>query len=127
MRIAIGAICGVLIVAASTKSEQIHGELAGELVQMLSIQGVRQEEILGIDEKGIPVVCGTSGDPTQESESDAQLSVASGLPDDTRGWECIPGVIRDDGVETFRVEIDVNGAVTGVTMDGISAFVVPLI
>ena len=47
------------------------------------------------------------------------------MPAGTRGWECIPGVIRDDGVETFRVEVTVSSAVNGVTLDAISVFLSP--
>jgi hypothetical protein len=43
--------------------------------------------------------------------------VASGLPAGTRGWECIPGAIRNDGVESFRIEVDVNGPMQRVWMD----------
>jgi hypothetical protein len=28
-----------------------------------------------------------------------------------RCWECVPGVIRDDGVDSFRLEVDANGVV----------------
>lgn len=36
------------------------------------------------------------------------------MPLGLRGWETIPGVIRDDGVETFRLEVDVGGPVESV-------------
>jgi len=52
-------------------------------------------------------------------------SPSSELPAGTRSWECIPGVIRSDGVESFRVEVDVNGPVNGVTMDQITELLVP--
>ncbi|MCA9057421.1 MAG: hypothetical protein KDA85_02940, partial [Planctomycetaceae bacterium] len=39
------------------------------------------------------------------------------LPAGTHGYEVLPNVIRADGIETFRVEVDVNRAVNGVTLD----------
>src|SRR5262249_31767752 len=47
------------------------------------------------------------------------------LPGGTRGWEAIPGVIRDDGVDCFRVEVDTNGPVTGVTIPFVEPRLVP--
>jgi hypothetical protein len=38
------------------------------------------------------------------------------LPSGARMWETIPGVIRNDGLDTFRVEVNVNGVVSNVTM-----------
>ena len=49
---------------------------------------------------------------------------AAGLPTGARGWEAIPGVIRSDGVEEFRLEVDVNGAVTAIWLDGISSYLI---
>src|SRR5262245_49949944 len=36
------------------------------------------------------------------------------LPAGTRSWEAIPSVIRDDGVDTFLLEVDTNGPVNRV-------------
>ena len=47
----------------------------------------------------------------------APFQAQFGLPAGTRGWECIPGAIRIDGVESFRIEVDVNGPVQRVWMD----------
>jgi cysteine-rich repeat protein len=48
-------------------------------------------------------------------EGDAAATLA-GFPDPVRGWETIPGAIRADGVDRFRVEVDTNGPVAGVTL-----------
>jgi hypothetical protein len=44
----------------------------------------------------------------------------------TRGWEAIPGVIRNDGVETFRLEVDTNGPIASVSLRDVSAALTPL-
>jgi hypothetical protein len=38
----------------------------------------------------------------------------------TRGWECVPGVIRGDGDDTFRLEVDVRGPARSVRLSGLS-------
>jgi hypothetical protein len=38
------------------------------------------------------------------------------LPAATRMWETVPGVIRNDGIDTFRLEVNVNGAVSQVSL-----------
>ncbi len=38
------------------------------------------------------------------------------LPPGTRGWECIPGVIRATGRDSFRLEVDTNGPVQSVVL-----------
>jgi hypothetical protein len=55
----------------------------------------------------------------------AALAGALPLPPATRGWETIPGVIRTDGLETFRLEVDANGPVARVTLDGVESALVP--
>src|SRR2546426_10947213 len=48
-----------------------------------------------------------------------------GFPAPVRGWETIPGVVRADGVATFRLEVDVNGPVAGVELVGLSPCLQP--
>src|SRR5438105_12511707 len=36
--------------------------------------------------------------------------------DPVRGWETVPGVVRADGVDGFRLEIDAGGPVAAVTL-----------
>lgn len=92
------------------------------LIQTLLEQGVSPAQILGVDSNGIPVVCGTTDDSIRLSPQQAE---SNGLPLGSRGWEVIPAVIRDDGLETFRVEVDVNGPVASVTIDAVSPFFEP--
>jgi len=68
----------------------------------------------------LPMRCGLELPPVHPP-----FSVSSELPPGTRSWECIPSVIRSDGVASFRVEVDVNGTVNGVTMDQITELLVP--
>jgi hypothetical protein len=68
---------------------------------------------------GPPMRCGLEKHPAPPA-----VSISSGLPAGTRSWECIPSVIRSDGVASFRVEVDVNGPVNGVTMDQITELLV---
>jgi hypothetical protein len=75
--------------------------------------GSRAERHLGADERGIPMVCGT------EAGSEARSWVAaaeSSLPPFTRVWECIPCVIRNNGLDTFRLEVSTGGAVDSVVL-----------
>lgn len=94
-----------------------------DLADVLARQGVDAARVGGLDRHGIPLVCGTVDEPMAAREP---LPGPPMLPADTRGWEAIPGVIRNDGVETFRLEVDTNGPVAAVRLDVIySAGIVP--
>ena len=54
-----------------------------------------------------PAVCGTTA---PGAASLAALAIEPG----TRSWECIPGVIRNDGVDSFHLEVNTGGPVTRV-------------
>ncbi|MCZ6803139.1 MAG: FG-GAP-like repeat-containing protein [Proteobacteria bacterium] len=96
-----------------------------KLIRTLLQQGFSPEQVIGVDSNGVPITCGTFGDGKVESLPSHQQIVAE-LPEGTRGWECIPGVIRDDGLDTFRLEVDVNGPVSSVALThNISALLVP--
>jgi cysteine-rich repeat protein len=49
----------------------------------------------------------------------------TGFPAPVRAWETIPGVVRNDGVATFRIEVDVNGPVRGVTLADVDPCLAP--
>jgi len=51
------------------------------------------------------------------SSARSQPVGASGLQAGTVGWQSVPGVIRADGSDTFRLEVDTNGPVAGVTLE----------
>ncbi len=84
------------------------------MMQMLLRQGVSTGQILGADAKGIPLVCGTKNNPIRKNRQQR-----TELPTDTRGWEVIPGVIRNNDEDTFRVELDTNGPVAQVIISNL--------
>ena len=122
--------CALVIIATLLNASGPGGaERAGEdssaqLVQVLLDQGIPPGRILGSDRNGIPRVCGTTGEAVRPPRA-ALSSRGDELPPGTRAWECIPGVIRDDGVDAFRLEVDVNGDVLRVMLAGVSSFLIP--
>jgi len=80
-------------------------------------------DVVQVDSQGIPVRCVSPLASAANLEPLSPLSAAA-LPAGTRGWECIPGVIRGDGVETFRLEVDVNGAATAVRLTGLPVYLI---
>lgn len=118
-------IIATLLTASGPGSAVRAGERSTtQFVQALLDQGIPPGRILGPDQDGIPRVCGTTRESARPSP--AELSTRGNeLPPETRAWECIPGVIRDDGLEIFRLEVDVNSDVTRVTLETVSGFLVP--
>jgi len=108
--------------AAAPRARIVADESRLHIDSLLN-QGVLPGRIHGLDADGIPLVCGTAGSPSPPPRSALPIA-GDGLPPDTRSWECVPGVIRSDGVEAFRLEVAVNGAVTGVSLDNVSGFLV---
>jgi hypothetical protein len=96
-------------------------------LSVLREQGVAPRQIIGLDRRGVPMVCGTSG--TIDSGSVAAMGEEAArrppppdlpppvLPVGTRMWETIPGVVRNNGIDTFRLEVNANGPVSNVTME----------
>lgn len=69
--------------------------------------------MLGLDSRGIPTLCA-------EEMSVPKFPAEPGtraLPAGTRSWAAIPSVVFADGMDTFDVEVNANGAVLGVTID----------
>jgi hypothetical protein len=85
-------------------------------VQTLLEQGLKSSQIQGFDQDGIPLVCGYTGDNKPIAMA-SEFTTLGSLPSQTRGWETIPNVIRTDGIETFRLEVNVNGPVNSVILD----------
>ncbi len=110
-------------ITASAVDRTIVPIVDPDLLHVLRGANITPGQILGIDNSGIPLVCGTSG---QTSESLACRAQDNGITvsQDTRTWECIPGVIRDDGVDTFRLEVRVDNEITRVTLDNISFYLI---
>ncbi|NOS70155.1 MAG: hypothetical protein HOP33_09520 [Verrucomicrobia bacterium] len=94
---------------AMTPDQSVSAHLAA-----LARQGIPQESILGADENGVPRVCGTGIQNAASLVSGGTNSTSNLLPAGVRSWEFIPNVIRNDGVEWFRLEVDVNGPATSV-------------
>lgn len=105
--------------AAKDEAEESLGYLS-----MLSKQEVDQSQIIGLDSSGIPMVCGTGLEKERVSGSYIPNTV-SALPINTRSWESIPSVIRDDGIETFRLEVTVTEPVNGISLDSMSISILP--
>jgi len=51
------------------------------------------------------------------AEVEKSSASAAGLPASTRMWETVPGVIRNDGIDTFRLEVTVNTVVNDVMLE----------
>jgi len=74
---------------------------------------------LGTDQDGIIRLCGpgdsgnaaVSQQVTPTGKPPPPPPPPTVLPAGMRSWECVPGVIRDDGVDSFRLEVDANGVV----------------
>jgi hypothetical protein len=120
-----GWVSGVVLVLGLVGRGHAQGKSnpAAGFVAELVRTGVSPHAIRGTDAYGVPVVC-SQGDPGRNRSHRDSKQAARALPTGSRGWECIPGVIRNDGVDTFRVEVDVNGAVNEVTLDAINPLLV---
>jgi hypothetical protein len=74
--------------------------------------------VTALDNKSIAQTCGF--------ETVKRVDPASGgpalnsLPSGFRAWECVPSVILNDGIDSFRLEVDVNGTVGNVLWAGLS-------
>ena len=95
-----------------------------DLRRTLLDKGVAPARFLGDDARGIPRLCGAT-DTGADSVS-KRRGLRKGLPSLARSHETIPSAIRTDGMDTFRVEVDVNvqsnGGVTRVTMETLGNF-----
>lgn len=69
---------------------------------------------IDLDEDGIPRVCETNLD--LESLVGGAFQPRGSLPAGTRGWECIPSVVRSDGAEPIYLEVNANGPVNQVRL-----------
>jgi hypothetical protein len=115
-----GRALALLFVAMTwTLSAAMPDDKTATLLQALKQQNVPEEAVMGIDRAGVPMVCGTGFNlppaPDRIGKSDV-------LPAGVRSWECIPSVIRNDGTDWFRLEVDVNGPVSGVLWRGIQEY-----
>lgn len=117
----ISFLLSLSFVAGEPQSEEGSTE---KLVGALLAQGITPERIIDLDRNGVPRVCGTGLTDTGSRAESVAMSPGD-LPPGTRGWECVPGVIRNDGEESFRLEVNVNGPVNTVLLDSISTLLAP--
>ncbi len=93
------------------------------LTAALLSQGIPQNRIRGADAEGIPIVCGTDnlepvpGARTPRPPASGVPAARTPIPNHTVGWEVIPGVIRNDGIDTFRLEVSVSSLVNRVLLE----------
>jgi uncharacterized repeat protein (TIGR01451 family) len=109
-------VAGWVLVVRSQEPDQALSAETEALIQALLEQGVSPACIQGVDPDAIPLLC----EPAATDPVPWQPEIRTALPAGTRGWETIPGVIRNDGLEGFRLEVDTNGAVLGVTLETIA-------
>jgi hypothetical protein len=95
------------------------GRDSTSLLKLLESKGVPADAIRGLDFQGIPIVCGTQSGSFQSLNANKPPwetnPPPTTLPAGMRSWECVPGVIRNNGTDFFRLEVDVNGPVNQVT------------
>jgi hypothetical protein len=120
------ALCVVLVAfnGVSLAAEAVFfNPASNRLVDSLAAQGVPASRILGLDAHGIPIVCGTDSGTGIPATSGGATS--KNLSGGLLGWEVIPSVIRRNGVDTCRVEVDAGGPVSQVTLDVSSVYLTP--
>jgi hypothetical protein len=114
-------LLAVILLAANQDSRQTYAAFAeagqGQtsivevqqtqaLIQKLLNEGVAASQFVDVDADGIPLMCGTH----------VELADLS-LKPSARSWRTVPSVIRNDGLETFHLEVHANGPVKRVTID----------
>jgi hypothetical protein len=111
---------GLVIMSAGFAAD-MRLQAGANHLQALQQQGIPPESIEATDPDGIPLVCATGLNRKSLAQGSQPGPSVAGIPSGTRTWECVPGVIRNNGTDTFRLEVDVNGPVSRVTLksDGI--------
>ncbi len=107
----------VLFLATNSVIAVVQDQVTSEHLISLAQQGIPQESIIGVDREGVPIICDSATGTPANLVAGGTHATLSLLPAGMRSWECIPNVIRDDGIESFRVEVDVNGPATRVTFE----------
>lgn len=94
-----------------------QNEKSEKYIKALEEQGISRSQIISFDKNGIPRISARSIDP-QESFAKSKTSAEENddLPSELRAWEAIPGVVRNDGKETFRLEVELNQEVNEVRL-----------
>src|SRR3989442_10301191 len=79
-------------------------------------RGASLDQTPGWDAERLPSLSGSDFLSPSESSSRKPPPPPPPPPPPWRMWECVPGVIRDNGVDTFRLEVSVNGPVSNVVL-----------
>jgi hypothetical protein len=112
----------VLTIVAGSRSAHAQGRHA-QPVEIRHAHDISSEPFVDREPRGVPFL-----DDDTVTGSGARRTLqpgAAALPSDTRSWETIPCVIRDDGIDSFRLEVDTNGPVAAVTLDSVGFRLVP--
>ncbi len=114
------AVVAILAMTVSGLIAQSRSNIARAPLQSL---GIPVEATIGFDKNGVPNLCGTRGNLQERlalavaaAKPPKETNPPTVLPAGMRAWECVPGVIRNDSVDSFRLEVDVNGLVNRVTL-----------
>lgn len=92
-------------------------EKTKNLLKILQEEGVSATQIIGIDESGIPMVCGSNSYKNSSIYKETHTLNSSGIREGSRSWEAIPNIIRTDGIDSFRLEVNTNGPVQRVSIE----------
>src|SRR5205085_11835593 len=91
----------------------------------LDVTGAVQA-VLGAGSHQVGVRVDPANDSTPSLFLDAKLTInGAPAPSGQRGWESIPNAIRMNATDSFRVEVDVGGAVRAVTLEPFSIYLLP--
>jgi hypothetical protein len=87
-----------------------------DAVQMGSATALSSVPVRPFPGDDIPSLCGTErrARPREPVQWHADPIATATLPFNSRSWAAIPSVIRSDGVESFRLEVNANSAVSAV-------------
>src|SRR5215510_11041949 len=102
--LASGLICCSRSLAASETLGPTPTEV---LAAQISNSGVEGAHILGFDSRGVPLLCSQDAPPrdqTADTTTADPNATALAAPPSTRSFESVPGVIRNDGTDSFRLE-----------------------
>ncbi len=125
-----GTLClpvtgGELTVPSSSARKEARREttavtdpMAKAYRQGLLAESVSPSGVLGLDPGGIPRLCGVGITGQGNAAPEATAVPAGAVPAGMRSWEPVPGIIRNDGIESFRLEVDANGPVSRVVWQG---------
>ena len=116
-----GEVTGDTILGAEGGVLQIPGTLV-DIVAPETLNGETFVKWVGIDASHFTDASSASTSFTMPADHTTvtatySFTSESSLPDGQRGWGAVPGVIRNDGVDSFVIHVNTNGPVNGVTLN----------